>query len=158
MKSAADRFAWALTYCQKVRLRVTPARELVLNQLAVHCNPLSFEALIAAEPLRDRCDAATVYRTLMLLKDAEIIRQIGLPQKTSYFVLNSPDTICQYLICRRCGSISELALGRAVQRLAQTKAASRGFSATYLELEVYGFCPECQKRMNLGSPFRNRHS
>lgn len=84
----------------------------------------------------------------MLLKDAEVIRQVGLPKKTSYFVLNVPDAVCQYLICRRCGSMSLLALGSDVQKRAQQEAASRGFSATYIELEVYGFCPECQRRMN----------
>ena len=100
------------------------------------------------DPVRGRCDAATVYRTLMLLKDAEVVRQIGLPQNAGYIVLNAPDALCQYLICRRCGCISQLALGRDVQKRAQHEAASRGYSATYLELEVYGFCPECQRRMH----------
>jgi Fe2+ or Zn2+ uptake regulation protein len=127
---------------------VTPARELILNELASRSVPVSFALLITTELVRARCDAATVYRTLMLLKDAEVVRQIGLPQKASYFVLNAPDALCQYLICRRCGCISQLALGRDVQKRAQHEAASRGYSATYIELEVYGFCPECQRRMN----------
>jgi Fe2+ or Zn2+ uptake regulation protein len=154
MKSAVDRFAWALSCCRKVHLRVTPARKLVLNELAAHCVPLSFEALVTTETLCSRCDAATVYRTLMLLKDAEIVRQIGLPQKTSYFVLNAPDALCQFLICRRCGRISQLALGTVVQKLAHEKAASCGFSASYFELEVYGVCPECQLRLTTGRTLR----
>ena len=36
MKAAADRLTWARTLCEKLHLRVTPARELVLAKMAEH--------------------------------------------------------------------------------------------------------------------------
>ena len=73
-----------MRFCEKAQLRVTPARELILAYLAAQPKPVKLEAITQADQVRGRCDPATVYRTLMLLKDIDLVRQIPLPGKSSF--------------------------------------------------------------------------
>jgi Fe2+ or Zn2+ uptake regulation protein len=75
----------------------------------------------------------------------ELVRQINLPGKTSYFVLNVPGEPCDFLVCSRCGSVSELPPLKRVIDLEREVNRTRGYTGVYHELEVYGVCPECQK-------------
>lgn len=146
MNLTAERLNWALSSCEKAQLRLTPARELVLAYLAAHPIPSSLESIAQADDIRDRCDATTIYRTLMLLREVELVRQVGLPGKVSYFMLNAPGAGCEFLVCRLCGRIVDLELGRSIEKLARGAAASHGFTSSYYEVEVYGVCPSCQQR------------
>ena len=87
MKTFKERSAWAISSCRKAGMRLTPAREAILSFLAQRRTPASLEMISQAEGVRGQCDATTVYRTLMLFKDAELVRVVGTPRKTSYFVL-----------------------------------------------------------------------
>jgi Fe2+ or Zn2+ uptake regulation protein len=141
---AAERLAWALARCQEIRLRMTVARERILRYLADHPGPMSWEMLAGAETLRGRCDPATIYRTLILLKESDIVRQLSLPHKVTYFALNVPSDNSAHLICRRCGNIFALSLPKSVMRDIQLVAAVNGFSWPNHELDFYGLCHECQ--------------
>lgn len=143
--TTAEKFAWAISFCHRSHLRLTGPREKILRFLSGHSLPVSIEMMARSPEFAGQCAQTTVYRTLMLLKEIELVRQVGLPKKISYFVLNAPGAVCHYLVCRHCGNISELPLTGTMRRLAQGVASSRGFTSVYYELEVYGVCPACQK-------------
>ena len=106
MKTFKERCAWAISSCRKARMRLTPAREAILSFLAQQRTPASLEMVSQADGVRGRCDATTVYRTLMLFKEAELVRVVGTPRKASYFVLNAPGDSVHFLICHDCGCVS----------------------------------------------------
>jgi Fe2+ or Zn2+ uptake regulation protein len=145
MKNAEQRLAWALDVCLRAKMRLTPTREKILRFLSAQRVPLSLEAVTQAESIRGSCDATTVYRTLMLLRELEVIRQVGLPDKISYFVLNVPTESSHFLICRCCGEITELSAPEVVTALDREVAATCGYARLYHELEFFGVCPVCQK-------------
>lgn len=126
-------------------MRLTPIREKILAFLAAQCVPVSLETVIQADSIRGSCDAATVYRTLMLLCELEVIRQVGLPNKISYFVLNPPGESSHLLVCRCCGAISELPASQSMAALEQEVTAVQGYTRLYHELVFFGICPACQK-------------
>ena len=126
-------------------MRLTPVRERILGLLAARGVPVSLEALTQAEGIRGTCDSATIYRTLMLLRELEVIRQVSLPNKISYFVLNAPGESSHLLICRCCGEITELPSLESVTQLERQVAANQGYVKLYHELEFFGVCPACQK-------------
>ena len=127
-------------------MRLTPIRERMLALLAAQRSPLSLEAVTHAEGIRGSCDRATVYRTLMLFRELEVIRQVTLPNKTSYFVLNVPDENSHFLICRCCGCVTELPGAESIAHWGREVASRHGYVQLYHELQFFGICPACQKR------------
>ena len=152
MTTPAERLAWAMRFCDNLQLRLTPAREMILAYLAKHGAPINLETITQAVEIRGHCDATTVYRTLMLLKELDVVRQVNVGRKVRYFVLNVPGGTCAFLICRRCGSVTELPALKPVFDLAQQVSSARGYAAVSHELEVYGVCPDCQRANNLSRP------
>ena len=144
MKTFKERSAWAISSCRKAGMRLTPAREAILSFLAQRRTPASLEMLSQAAGVRGRCDATTVYRTLMLFKEAELVRVVGTPRKASYFVLNAPGDSAHFLICHDCGCVTELPLPDPISAKIGRIASARGFSPTSADCEVQGLCADCQ--------------
>lgn len=144
MKDAAQRLSWALEICVQAGMRLTPIRRKILEFLSEQRLPVSLDTVIQAEGIRDSCNAATVYRTLMLLLELEVIRQVSLPNKISYFVLYVVGESSHFLICRCCGCVTELPTSESITALEREAAASQGYSKLYHELTFFGICPACQ--------------
>lgn len=145
MKDAEQRLSWALQVCLQAKMRLTPVREKIITFLAAQRAPVSLEAVTQVDGIKGSCDAATAYRTLMLLRELEVIRQVSLPNKISYFVLNVPGESSHFLVCRCCGEISELPASASVAGLESEVASTQGYSRLYHELVCFGICPECQQ-------------
>jgi Fe2+ or Zn2+ uptake regulation protein len=144
MKAGEERLAWALEVCQRIQLRMTPLRRAILSFLATRRMPASLDMIEQAEGVQGHCDATTVYRTLMMFKEAELVRLVGTPHKVSHFVLNVPGESNHFLICQRCGQMGELPALEALTSLDRQVVEEKGYSAVYHELEVYGTCPSCR--------------
>ena len=145
MMTPAQRLAWALHFCEKAHLRLTPTRERILSCLARHRVPINLDTISQSDEINGCCDATTVYRTLILFKEIGVARQVNLHHKIRHFVLNVPSETCAYLICRCCGADSELPRLKPVQDLTRNVGTAKGYAAVGHELQVYGVCPACQK-------------
>jgi Fe2+ or Zn2+ uptake regulation protein len=144
MKTFKQRRAWAISSCRKAQMRLTPAREAILSFLAQRRTPANLEMVSQAQHVLGQCDSTTVYRTLMLFKEAELVRLVGTPSKASYFVLNVPGDSAHFLICRRCGCVSEMLLPDPTLAEIGRFASSHGFSPTPVDCEVQGLCENCR--------------
>lgn len=146
MKSSGERLAWARGVCRTVHIRLTPIRDRILAVLAQQRIPMSLEAVAGAEGIRGGCNAATVYRALMLFKEVEVTRQVSLPNRISYFVLNVPGESSHYLICRACGTVKELPACCGFAEMERHIMEHHGYRVMHHDLEFFGICPACQKR------------
>jgi len=142
--SPDQRFAWAVDFCRQAQLRLTAPRERVLQFLSRYRLPVSIEMIAHAKVPPGPCDKTTIYRTLMLFREVDLVRQINLPGKISYFVLNAPNERSDFLVCRRCGRVREVRSPLATIRLAQEIATQSGFASIHYALEFRGVCPSCQ--------------
>jgi Fur family ferric uptake transcriptional regulator len=150
--TAPERLAWALSFGQRAQLRLTELRSRILRFLADHRLPASIEMIMQSEEFVGHCAETTIYRTLMLFREIDLVRQINLPGKATYFVLNVPGEACDFLVCRHCGSVQELSSPKAVLRLEQDVAAQSGYASVYHELELSGICPACQRTRRNSAP------
>lgn len=139
----AVRRAWAFAECRRLGIRLTHAREHILQYLSDHPAPVTWEALTESPELRACCDPATIARTLALFQEAELVRVVTLPGKARHFLLNAPGPERGFLICQRCGAWSEFPLDGAVLRAVETTAAARGFTWSRHELACHGLCRAC---------------
>ena len=150
--TVAQRLAWAVGLCERSGLRLTATRRAVLGIFAAERTPINLDAVAHAEELRGRCDATTVYRTLVLFCEAGVLRQIHLRSKSSFFALNMPGEAHDHLICRRCGAVRCLPALASLDQLARELAAAYGFADVRHDLEFHGLCPVCRKAVGAAPP------
>ena len=144
MKTFKERRDWATSACRQAQMRLTPVREAILSFLSQRRVPATLEMVSQADGIRGQCDSTTVYRTLMMFKEAELVRLVGTPRKASHFMLNVPGDNAHFLICRRCGSSTELPLPSPMSAEIGRIASARGFSPAPQDCEIYGLCASCQ--------------
>lgn len=144
-KDSSQRLTWALEVCAAHQMRLTPVRATILQHLAASQAPLSLDDLAQGEKVRGTCDVATVYRTLMVLRELEVIRQVSLPNKISYYVLNIPGESSHFLVCGCCGELKVLPSAACEHTLEHEVAADHGYARLRHESLFVGLCPACQK-------------
>lgn len=145
MKSSAERLAWVLKHCERTQMRMTSVRKAILEFLSEQRKPVNLEAVSRIQSVRDQWDATTVYRTLMIFKDAGVVRCVGMLRKTSHFVLNVPGDVSHFLICEQCGAVVELDVSREMFGAMRRLAVEHGFSANGQCMDIHGVCRRCDE-------------
>ncbi|MGH3665703.1 MAG: Fur family transcriptional regulator [Egibacteraceae bacterium] len=126
--------------------RLTPQRQLVWEVLRGAEHHLTAEQ-IHEEVSRKVPDfnVASVYRTLTLLAQLGLAKEVRLGDGRGHWEVAHPDDEF-HLVCRVCGSVthhhSEM-VGQARVHLAD----EHGFTAEEIDLVVHGVCASCGARM-----------
>jgi len=145
MKSSVERLEWALKSCEQSQMRMTSMRRAILEFLSEQRKPVNLESVSRARGVLDQCDATTVYRTLMVFKDAGLVRCVGMLRRTSHFVLNVPNDASHFLICERCGASVELDLSSEMHAALESLAVEHGFSESGQCMDLHGVCRVCEE-------------
>lgn len=87
----------------------------------------------------------SVYRALEFLVQQGLIHRVA--SRNAYVACSGPDDAhaAQFLICERCGTVSELR-DAAVTAALTRGAAGHGFTVTSAVVEVVGLCAGCRAR------------
>ena len=143
--NAPAKLDWALQQLRHSRVRMTPVRERVLRFLAHRAVPATLNEISGSEEMAGQFDDATVYRTLVLLVELEVARQLQLRDRATCFVLNVPGECFSFLICRCCGEITPILHGEEIHALEEQVTEEHGYTGLTHELEIFGVCPPCQE-------------
>jgi Fur family transcriptional regulator, ferric uptake regulator len=84
---------------------------------------------------------ATIYRTLRLLKECELVSERHFDDGQARFEVVS-DKHHDHFICERCGKIIEFE-NEGLERLQETVARELKAVLTRHKMELYGICAEC---------------
>jgi Fur family ferric uptake transcriptional regulator len=126
-----------------VRIRPTRQRLLVLQALAAEPHDATAQELHARLRERgERVGLATVYRTLSLLTERDVVDELSHQAGESCYRLCSPGHH-HHLVCTGCHRVEELE-DCAIDDWVASVSTARGFSPTSHALEVSGVCPECR--------------
>ena len=87
---------------------------------------------------------ATIYRTLKLLKECELVSERHFDDGQGRYEMVD-ERHHDHFICENCGRIIEFENER-LEQMQQTVARELGASLTRHKLELYGLCPECRKQ------------
>lgn len=94
----------------------------------------------------DRCDLATVYRSMHLLEEMRMVKRFDFGDGVARFELigEGEDGHHHHLICTNCSQVVEIeeCLLADIERAVATR---NGFKAVTHKLEFFGLCPRCQK-------------
>jgi len=132
---------------RKKRLKATPQRIAICRfVLDSREHPTAQNIYIKVKEMHPTVSLATVYKTLNILKELGLIKELTFPQGETRFESNREPHI--NLVCQRCGKIwdvDDLAVRSIIAR-AVTKVK---FNAMSERFDIYGVCERCSKRKAL---------
>jgi Fur family zinc uptake transcriptional regulator len=144
-RCVADALAAAIELCERRGNRLTPVRRRVLELVWRSHAPVGAYALL--DELREEGRSAappTVYRALEFLLENGLIHRIE--SLNAFIGCSDPRRPHQgqHLICRRCGSVTELAAAEIIGAVRRS-AAAVGFTVERQTIEIAGVCEACGK-------------
>jgi len=132
---------------KKNNLKFTIQREVILETLYnsdEHLTPEALHHLIQEKYPELNTGIATVYRTLSLLEDSQVVTSLSFGAQGKKYELGVKHHH-DHLICTECGKITEFVDQEIEKRqLAITKEL--GFQMSDHSMQIYGTCKECQEK------------
>lgn len=135
-----------LEHIQKRGLRRTAQRDLILDIFLKTEEHLSSEDLYWLIQKEDESIGhTTVYRTLKLLTDAGLAREVRFGDGKTYYEHHYDHEHHDHIICTECGKVVEF-FSPEIEALQDEMAAKFGFKLTHHSLRILGLCEDCQKK------------
>jgi Fur family ferric uptake transcriptional regulator len=131
-------------YIKQQRLKWTPEREAVLRE-ALDTEG-HFEAEDLAFRLRkkgSRVSKATVYRTLPLLVEAGLLKEVIHGEKHQHFEHVHEGERHDHMICLKCGAIVEFR-NESLRRIEKKICEENHFKPHKVVIEIFGYCKNCR--------------
>lgn len=133
-------------HIQKAGLRHTAQRDLILEIFLRTEDHVSSEDLYWLVHKEDpTVGHTTVYRTLKLLTDAGLAREVRFGDGKSYYEPHYNQEHHDHMICTECGKVVEF-FSPEIESLQEAIAAQFGFKLTNHSMRIFGLCEDCQKR------------
>jgi Fur family ferric uptake transcriptional regulator len=132
------------SYLHQQRLPLTHQREAIAMSLFESEHHLSVDDL--ADMLRGRGEhvgKATIYRTLNLLVQAELARELDFGEGFKRYEHQAGEARHDHLICTGCSKVIRFSRV-ALDELQEQIATEYGFGVQSRRLKIYGLCNECQ--------------
>ena len=131
-------------FLEKKDLKLTHQRRTILRQ-AMHDGHFSAEQLLdfckKADPTLSK---ATVYRTLVLLKESQILEEQDFGDGKKLYERAQGRKHHDHFVCIRCGKIIEFE-NDPIERLQDAEARKHQFKIVYHSLKLFGFCKSCNR-------------
>src|SRR5437660_12365620 len=136
-----------LKHIQKQGLKRTSQRDLILDVFLRTEKHLSSEDLYRlVRELDPNIGQTTVYRTLKLLSDAGLAREVRFGDGRTPYEHNYKHQHHDHMICSRCGNIIEF-FSAELEAIQAAMAAKHRFEVTQHLLRIIGVCAECRRAM-----------
>ena len=132
-------------HIQKEGLRRTAQRDLILEVFLRTEEHLTSEDLYWLVQKEDpTVGHTTVYRTLKLLTEAGLAREVRFGDNKTYYEHHYDHQHHDHMICTECGTVIEF-FSPEIESLQDQMADNFGFKPTHHSLRLWGVCLECQK-------------
>ena len=132
-----------LEFLKKKDLKFTSQRELIMN--AVFSGHRHFTADQLFDEVRKKdhtISRATVYRTLALLVEANLLDANDFSLGQAYYERKFGYEHHDHLVCNGCGKIIEFE-NNPIEKLQDAEARRHQFKIVYHSLKLFGFCKNC---------------
>jgi len=134
-----------LEHIQATGLRRTGQRDLILEIFLSTEEHLTSEDLHILVHKKDpTVGLTTVYRTLKLLTEAGLAREVRFGDNKTYYEHHHNHEHHDHMICTECGRVIEF-YSPDIEEMQDEMARKFGFKATHHSLRMWGICSECQR-------------
>ncbi len=131
---------------KKNNLKFTIQREVILDTLYnsdEHLTPESLHNLIQNKHPDLKTGIATVYRTLSLLEDSDMVTSLSFGAQGKKYELGAKEHH-DHLICTKCGTITEF-VDDEIEARQRAITDELGFKMSDHSMQIYGICQQCQQ-------------
>ena len=136
-----------LKHIQKQGLKRTSQRDLILDVFLRTEKHLSSEDLYRlVRELDPNIGQTTVYRTLKLLSEAGLAREVRFGDGRTHYEHNYKHQHHDHMICSRCGKIIEF-FSAELEAIQDAMAAKHRFQINEHLLRIIGVCAECRRAL-----------
>ena len=132
---------------KKNALKFTIQREVILKTLYdsdEHLTPEALHRLIQSKYPDLKIGIATVYRTLSLLEDSDIVTSLSFGTQGKKYELGAKEHH-DHMICTECGDITEF-VDEEIEKRQEKIAKEFGFAMKDHSMQIYGICKKCQEK------------
>ncbi|MEN4052436.1 MULTISPECIES: Fur family transcriptional regulator [Sulfurimonas] len=137
------------TLLKKNNLKFTIQREVILETLYnsnEHLTPEALHHLIQERHPNLKTGIATVYRTLSLLEDSNVVTSLSFGAQGKKYELGAKEHH-DHLICTECGEITEF-VDEQIEKRQHAITDELGFKMLDHSMQIYGICKKCQEKTN----------
>jgi Fur family transcriptional regulator, peroxide stress response regulator len=121
--------------------KATPQRiaicRIALNSRA---HPSAQQVYNEVKKIHMTVSLATVYKTLDILRDVDLLQEINLPKGQARFDSYMKPHV--NLVCLKCGKIADLD-DRVIEEITKKVTSTTKFKPTGQRVDVYGICQKC---------------
>ena len=122
--------------------RMTQQRDVLLDVIETAGAHLDADGLYQLARQRDnRISLSTVYRTLALLKQHNLVDELHLSEEHHHYEAKSGEQH-YHLLCTECGAVQEFS-GEILDHLKAALQREHGFHVMSLQLDIAGRCARC---------------
>jgi Fur family transcriptional regulator, ferric uptake regulator len=134
-----------LEHIQKEGLRRTSQRDLILEIFLSTEEHLTSEDLYMLVQKEDpTVGHTTVYRTMKLLTDAGLAREVRFGDNKTYYEHHYNHEHHDHMICTECGLVIEF-YSSELEAKQDEMADKYNFKGTHHSLRIWGLCEQCQQ-------------
>lgn len=133
------------TLLKENTLKFTIQREVILETLYnsdEHLTPESLHNLIQVKFPDLKTGIATVYRTLALLEESNMVTSLSFGAQGKKYELGAKEHH-DHMICTACGDITEF-VDEEIEKRQHSIADALGFKMSDHSMQIYGICKNCQ--------------
>jgi Fur family ferric uptake transcriptional regulator len=145
MKTISPEMQVFMEYLEQHKLKVTPHRRLILDTFLDHEGHRSVEDIHRMVREKDpRVGYTTVYRTMKILTDSGLAREIDLADGITRYEHLYNHQHHDHMICMNCGTSIEF-FNDDIEALQDAASEQLGFKVLDHKLQIYGWCEQCRK-------------
>jgi Fur family ferric uptake transcriptional regulator len=145
MKSISPEMQVFIEYLGQKNLKVTPHRELILENFIENEGHRSVDDIYRVVREKDpRIGYTTVYRTMKLLADSGLAREIDLADGITRYEHLYNHAHHDHMICMQCGLSIEF-YNAEIEAVQDAASEQLGFRVQDHRLQIYGFCRDCRR-------------
>lgn len=135
-----------LEFLKKKDLKFTSQREIIVNAACARHRHFTAEQLFDEVRKKDSAiSRATVYRTLSLLVEADLLEANDFERGQTYYERKMGYRHHDHLICLDCGKIIEFS-NQEIEDLQDRVTKQHGFAPLYHRHQIFGQCQRCCTR------------
>lgn len=133
-------------YIKAEGLKVTAQRNHILNAFLATDKHVSVEDIyILANRGKRRVGLATVWRTMKLIADCGLAREVAFDDGVSRFEHTHGKSHHHHLICTRCKKVIEFT-SKEMDEVERSIAEDYEFELESHRFEIFGLCKDCRRK------------